>query len=184
MTGIVPDRFDAGSYLKLFLIRHRSQLRENFLRVIRCIEGFLRRFARAQAFAILPLGIGNLQACGVAQDQTSHVQRRWCSVDGAGVAHSREQRQPAGMIQMSVRENDRVEFAIRSRWRAIQRLRFFATLKQTAIDKNSRLLCLNDVTRTGYFAASCANEGDFHRDDELVILCGLKQARLLDFRLI
>jgi hypothetical protein len=26
--------------------------------------------------------------------------------------------------------------------------------------------------------------GDFHLDDELVILCGLKQARLLDFRLI
>jgi hypothetical protein len=57
-------------------------------------------------------------------------------------------------------------------------------LKQTTIDKNARLLCLNDVTRTGYFAATCANEGDFHRDDELVILCGLKQARLLDFRLI
>ena len=114
---------------------------------------------RAQAFAILPLVVGNLQSGGVAQDQTSHVQRRWCSVDGAGVAHFREQRQPAGMIQMSVREKDRVEFAIRSRWRAIQRLRFFATLKQTAIDKNSRLLCLNDVTRTGYFAASLRQRG-------------------------
>ena len=75
------------------------------------------------------------------------------------------------MIQMSVRENDRIEFAIRSCWRAIQRLRFFATLKQTAVDKNARLLCLYDVTRTGYFAATCANEGDFHRDDELVTLC-------------
>ena len=88
------------------------------------------------------------------------------------------------MIQICVREKDRVECEIRSRWRAIQRLRFFATLKQTAIDKNPRLLCLNDVTRTGYFAASRANEGDFHRDDELVTLCGLKQDRLLDFRLI
>ena len=78
------------------------------------------------------------------------------------------------MIQMSVREKDRVECEIRSRWRAIQRLRFFATLKQTAIDKNPRLLCLNDVTRTGYFAASCANQGDLHRDDELVILCTSK----------
>ena len=89
MTRIVPDRFDAGRYLKLLLIRHRSQLRENFLRVIRCIEGFLRRFARAQAFAILPFVVRDLQSGGVAQDQTSHVQRRWCSVDGAGVAHSR-----------------------------------------------------------------------------------------------
>jgi hypothetical protein len=75
------------------------------------------------------------------------------------------------MIQMSVRENDRIEFAIRRHWRAIERLRFFAALKQPAIDKDSRLLCLNDVTRTGYFAATCANEGDFHRDDELVTLC-------------
>ena len=54
----------------------------------------------------------------------------------------------------------------------IQRLGFLAALKQTAIDKNPRLFCLNDVTRTGYFAASRANEGDFHRDGELVILCG------------
>jgi len=46
-------------------------------------------------------------------------------------------------------------------------------LKQTAIDKDPRLFCLYDVTRTGYFAATCAKEGDFHRDDELVILCGL-----------
>jgi hypothetical protein len=88
------------------------------------------------------------------------------------------------MIQMSVCEKDLIEFAIRGRGWPIQRLRFPASLKQTAIHKNSRLLCLNDVTRTGYFAASCANEGDFHRDDEFVILCGLKQARLLDFRLI
>ena len=50
------------------------------------------------------------------------------------------------MIQMSVGEKDRVEFEIRSRWRAIQRLGFLAALKQTAIDKNSRLLCLDDVT--------------------------------------
>ena len=89
MTGIVPDRFDAGRYLKLLLIRHRSQLRENFLRVIGRVEGFLRRFAGAQAFAILPFGIGNLQPSGVAQDQSGHVQRRWCSVDRAGVAHFR-----------------------------------------------------------------------------------------------
>ena len=75
------------------------------------------------------------------------------------------------MIQMSMRENDRIEFAIRSCRRTIECLGFLATLKQTAIDKNSRLLCLNDVTRTGYFAATCANEGDFHRDDELVTLC-------------
>src|SRR4029077_6591964 len=104
MTGIVPDRFDTGGYLKLPLIRHWSQLLENFLRVIRCVEGFLRRFARAKPFAILPLGIGNLQPGGVAQDQTGHVQRRWCSVDRTGVAHSREQWQSAGMIQMSVGE--------------------------------------------------------------------------------
>jgi hypothetical protein len=63
---------------------------------------------------------------------------------------------------MSVRQKDRIEFAIRSRWWPIQRFGFFAALKQTAIEKNPRLLCLNDVTRTGYFAASSANEGDFH----------------------
>ena|SRR6188472_462796 len=87
------------------------------------------------------------------------------------------------MIQMPMGEKDRIELAIRSRGRAIQRLRFFAALKQTAIDKNSGLLCFNDVTRTGYFAASSANEGDFHVM-MWVILCVLKQTRLLDFRLI
>ena len=66
------------------------------------------------------------------------------------------------MIQMSVGEYYRIECEIRSRWWPIQSLGFLATLKQTAIDKNSRLLCLNDVTRTRYFAACCANEGDLH----------------------
>jgi hypothetical protein len=87
------------------------------------------------------------------------------------------------MIQMSVGEKYRVECAIRSCWWPIQRLGFFAALKQTAIDKDTRLLCLNDITRTGYFAASRANEDYLHRDGELVILSRLKQARLLDFRL-
>src|SRR3954449_8639854 len=66
------------------------------------------------------------------------------------------------MIQMSVGDKDRIEFVIRSRWRAIQRLRFLATLKQTAIEKNTGVLGLNDVTRTRYFAACCASEGDLH----------------------
>src|SRR5882757_9785701 len=129
MTRIVPDSFDSGRYLERFLIRYWSQLRENLLHVIRCVERFLRWFARAQAFAILPLGIGNLQPGGVAQDQTGHVQRRWCSVDRAGVAHSHEQRQPAGVIQMSMGEKYRIESAIRRRGRSIQRLRFSAALK-------------------------------------------------------
>src|SRR6187401_970611 len=84
------------------------------------------------------------------------------------------------MIQMSVGKKNRVEFVIRSRWQPIQRLRFPATLKQTTIDKNSRLLCLDDITRTGYFAACCASEGDFHRDDWLVLLSQLKQGHPLD----
>jgi hypothetical protein len=60
MTRIVPDRFDTGRYVEWFLIWRRSQLRKNFFRVIRCVERFLRRFARALTFAILSLGIGNL----------------------------------------------------------------------------------------------------------------------------
>jgi hypothetical protein len=68
----------------------------------------------------------------------------------------------APRTSLIARESSTVEFAIRRCWSPIQRLRFFAALKKTAIDQNSRLLGLNDVTGTGYFAASCANEGDFH----------------------
>jgi hypothetical protein len=63
-----------------------------------------------------------------------------------------------------VGEKNRVECAIRCRRRPVQRLRFFATLKQTAIKKNSCLLCLDEVTGTGDFSASGANERDFHCD--------------------
>jgi hypothetical protein len=66
---------------------------------------------------------------------------------------------------MCVGKKYRVEYAIGRRRRPVQRLRFLAALKLTAINKNSRLVCLDDVTRTGDFAASCANESDFHRDD-------------------
>ena len=102
MTSIVPDRFDSGDNLKLSLIRHWSQLRENLFRVIRCVEGFLRRYTRAETFAVLSLGIGNLQSRRIAQDETRHVERRRSSKDRSSVSHLREQRQSARMIQMSV----------------------------------------------------------------------------------
>src|SRR5262249_62283311 len=102
MTGIVPDRFDTGGYLKLFLIRHRSQLRENFPRVIRCVEWFLRRFARAQAFAILPLGIGNLQAGGGAPGANPPFVRRPGGAEGApDVPYPRDPRRAPRVPQFS-----------------------------------------------------------------------------------
>ena len=77
----------------------------------------------------------------------------------------------------------RIDHEIGHRRRTIQRLGFFAALKETAINENSRLVRLDDVTGSGHFAASCTNQGDFHFDDELVILGLLKQARSLDLRL-
>src|SRR5262249_29982539 len=147
---------------------------ENFLRLIRRVERFLRRFACAHPFAIFSLGIRDLQSRRVAPDQTSHIECRRPSVNRTGVDHFCEQWQPSRMIEMAVRKDYRVERAVRSRWRTIQRLRFFAALKQAAVDKNAGLLRLNDVTRTGYFAARCANENDLYHDSELVILYRLK----------
>ena len=71
------------------------------------------------------------------------------------------------MIQMRVGKKYRVEYEIGRRRRSVQRVRFLATLKLTAIDKNSSLSCFDDVTRTGYFAASCSNEGNCHSDGDL-----------------
>ena len=68
------------------------------------------------------------------------------------------------MIQMCVGKKYRVEYAIwRRRW-SVQRLRFLAALKLAAINQNPRLFCFDDVTRSGYFSASGANQGDFHSD--------------------
>ena len=87
------------------------------------------------------------------------------------------------MIQVRVGENYRVEYVIGRRRRPVQCLGSLTALKLTAINKNSRLVCLDDITGAGYFAASCANESDFHRDVKLMILSPLTQARSLDFRL-
>jgi len=86
------------------------------------------------------------------------------------------------MIEMPMCQQHCIESAIRRRGRPIQRVGFLAALKQPAINKDTCLLGFNDVTRTGYFAASCANEGDLNRDGELMNFCRLKRARLLGFR--
>src|SRR5262249_48530720 len=104
MTRILPDRFDSGCYGERFLIRHWPQLRENFLCIIWRVERLPWRFACAHSFPILPLGIGDLESRRIAQDETCHVERRRSSEDRPGVAHFREQRQSAGMIEMAVRE--------------------------------------------------------------------------------
>ena len=83
------------------------------------------------------------------------------------------------MIQMCVGEKYRVEYEIGRRRRSVQRLGFLSALKLTAINQDPRLPCLDDVTGPGYFAASSANQGDFHCDDELVILGKLKASPLV-----
>jgi hypothetical protein len=77
----------------------------------------------------------------------------------------------------------RVELGIRSGWRAIQELGFFAALKETVINENTRLFCLDDVARTGDFAASGASDTDFHRAITPPIHSEQGQPSLLDFRL-
>ena len=87
------------------------------------------------------------------------------------------------MIQMCVREKYRVECSIGRGRRSVQRFGFFAALKLTGINQDPRLFCLNDITRTGDFAANRSNESDFHLDEYLVIFSRLIRASLLDFRL-
>jgi hypothetical protein len=75
----------------------------------------------------------------------------------------REQRQPAGVIEMPVGEQDGIEFLLRAGRRTIQGLGFFSALEKSAIYKDAGLFCLNVISGAGDFSAGGANNCNLHR---------------------
>ena len=74
-----------------------------------------------------------------------------------------EQRQPARVIEVGMRQQDGVDFVRpRAGGQAILGLALAAALKHAGIHHNRRPLGANDIGRAGDFAAGSANELDFH----------------------
>ena len=144
------------------LVRHRLEELDDFLGVLGRVERLQGRFAGALAFAVPALGVAGLDAGGVAQDQGRHLDGRRRGEHRHAMAALGQQRQPAGVVQVAVRDQDGVELLPGGGGRAVERLGFLAALEHAAVHQHAGLFGLNVIGRAGDFAAGGADDGDFH----------------------
>jgi hypothetical protein len=98
------------------------------------------------------------EPCGaVGHDQVGKIERRRRAVDRPAVVGGGQQRQPAGVIEVRVREHHRVKPAQRALpGNAVVVLDFARALEEAAINQHVRGAGFNQVRRTGDLAASRA----------------------------
>ena len=74
-----------------------------------------------------------------------------------------EQRQPSGVIEMRVSQQDRIDFVRTNTGRKlVLGFALLATLEHAGVDQDDRATSANDIGRAGDFATGGADEFDFH----------------------
>ncbi len=133
--------------------------------VLRVIEWLhrvtsVRRVAPlVQEFRVLQLDVRRVEEHGAAE-----VLGGRGGVDGALEASLDEERDRAGVVDVRVREDERVDRSGLKRERPVPRLRLGPpALKETAIEENGSLAADEEVLRSGH-GTRRAPEGDAHAD--------------------
>lgn len=123
-----------------------------FKRVLGVVERVQRqrRMMFRQAMAVRISRFFLLQMGAVTQHDLAEVASTARAVDRATIAHSREYRQVAAVIQMRVRQDHSVQRADIDRQGApVVQTQILRTLKQSAVDQDSQPCAFQQILRTG-----------------------------------
>ncbi len=130
------------------------------LRVERLSGGGMLRVAALVRVACLLL----LQLPGVGQQQVREVARRGCAVDGAAEAVAREERQRAGVVDMSVGEDDGVDRRGRHReGLPVPQPELLRALEETGVHQDRPARGANQVAGAGDRACRAEEADGRHR---------------------
>ena len=122
------------------------------LEVGQAFEGFLSGVKRqggfvfGKAMAVGEFGVFFLQVAGIRQQNRAQLGSRTGAIDGAAEAVFDQEWQVAGMIEVSMGQNDGVD-AVRfdGKWRPILEPQRLESLEQATIDKNAMVAVLNGI---------------------------------------
>ena len=100
--------------------------------------------------AVRAAGVLVLDVRGVAQYDRQERRRRWCAVNRTSKSVSREDREVSGVIQMGVREQDRVDGArVERRAIPVAQAQGFQALKQPALQQHLPSRGAHEILRAG-----------------------------------
>jgi hypothetical protein len=162
VTGFGPDGLHAGSDRDGLLVGHGLEAFDDGFGQLGIVKRFQGRFPGALALAVLAFRIGHLDAGGVAENERGHLDGGRGGKDRAGVAEFGEQRQAASVVQVTVRDQDSIEFAVGIGGGAVQGIGLLAALKQPAVHEHASLGRFDEIGRAGDFPSRGANDVDFH----------------------
>ncbi len=162
VAGLSPNCLKARGNINGLEVRDRFEALDGLLGMLRGVERFEGRFSGALAFTVAALGITDLDASRIAEDEGSHLDGSGRGKNGDAMAPPGEERQPTGVVEMAVSKENGVQFLFGAGGGAIKGLGFRSALKKAAIHQYAGLLGLNVIGRTGDFAAGGAKEGNFH----------------------
>jgi hypothetical protein len=145
-----------------FAVADRPQTLNYLFGLLRRVEGLDGRLAGALAFAVLAFSIAGLNAGGVAQDEGGHIDGSGGGEDRRAMAALSQQRQATGVVEMAMREQYGIQLLPGTGWGTVEGLSFLAALEKAAINQDAGLFALKIVCGASYFAASGAEDSDFH----------------------
>ena len=153
MPRIPQPRPDAGSRFEPLLQLHRAGLPPGGDSVSLGIERVERVFARPVAAAVAPRGVGLLDAARVGQHVFQQVSGRLGAPDPPGEAFRHQPRQQAGMVDVGMGQDHRVDLGrIEPERAGVQPLQRARALEQPAVDQNAPVPQREFVAGTGHGA--------------------------------
>ena len=153
VAGIAQAYAHPGQDLALGVVAQRPELAQDALHVVELVQRFQRRLAASLAIAVLALEVGGRQARRVLEHDARQVGGRVVGVDRPAVAAPRQQRQAADVVDVRVREHQRVDRGeVEGKLVGVARVLVAPALHHAAIEQDAPARCMHQVARAGNLA--------------------------------
>ena len=158
MPGIVKDNGHAGGQLRGLGIVQRLEQPDRFASIVLIIQRLDAVLPRPSGLARTPLRFHLLDVGGVEQHDLSQVARGRSGVDRPGVSLLDQAGDPAGVIDMSVREQHEIQLqGIEREGGEVLCLLLVSSLVHAAVDQKASNPDLHHVTRSRDLARCSAD---------------------------
>ena len=150
MSRVKEGRADAGRNLKGPVIRCRpAEAGDDVQAVYHGVEPIALCALATSFMPVTATSILELQVRGIEDDQAGELERRRGRDDFAAKAALGQQRQPAAVIEMGMRQQDEVDCAgIETEIGGILIIELAPTLEQSAIDQDAPAIAFQQMTGT------------------------------------
>ncbi len=150
VAGVPPAGARAAAEVEPLAVVHRAELHHGRDGVIGGVDGLDGIAAAACIAPVQLLDLHLLDMAGIRQHDRAKIDGRPRGVDGSPVARLDQLRYQAGVVDMGMGEEDRVEpFRLKGEFPVVQGLERLGALEHAAVDENAPVSDLEEVAGAG-----------------------------------